>query len=73
MSQPFPMSYDPAGPSAPAPAVASEMERYLESLPESDEPETEAEHQATAEGRADIAAGRVVSHEEVVAALKGAQ
>lgn len=68
MSQPFPMSRHHPGPSAPAPAVASELERYLDSLPESDEPETEAEREATKEGRADIA-GRSVPHEQVIAAL----
>jgi predicted transcriptional regulator len=34
--------------------------------PEDDEPWTEEDEAAAAEGRADIAAGRVVSHEEML-------
>jgi hypothetical protein len=40
--------------------------RWLESRPEDDEPLTAEDEQAIAEGRADRAAGRTVSHEEML-------
>jgi predicted transcriptional regulator len=46
-----------------------ELKAYLDSRSVSDEPETEEERQAWAEGLADLAAGRVVPHEEVLWSL----
>jgi predicted transcriptional regulator len=38
---------------------------FLRDAPLDDEPETEAERAAVAEAEADLAAGRIVSHEEI--------
>lgn len=47
-----------------------DMQRYLDALPVDEEPLTESEREARAEGLADIAAGRVLTHEQVLAELK---
>lgn len=48
------------------------VRRALENAPVDDEPETEEERVAVEEGRADIAAGRVISHGEVLRRLRKA-
>jgi hypothetical protein len=40
--------------------------RWLDSRPEDDEPLTAEEEEAIAEGHADMAAGRLISHEEML-------
>lgn len=40
--------------------------RWLESRPEDDEPLTAEDEQAIAEGHTDMAAGRLISHEEML-------
>ncbi|MBW3629314.1 MAG: hypothetical protein KY464_08460 [Gemmatimonadetes bacterium] len=46
-------------------ATAASQRYTLEDAPVDDEPETEEERAAVAEARADLAAGRVHSHEEL--------
>jgi hypothetical protein len=46
-----------------------EIKAYLDSLPVDDEPLTEAELRGIAEGYADIAAGRVMTTEELLRSL----
>jgi hypothetical protein len=46
-----------------------EMQAYLDSLPVDDEPITEEERQAWAEGLADVAAGRVMTTDELLRSL----
>jgi len=41
------------------------LPRFLRDAPTDDEPETEEERAAVAEAEADLAAGRVVSHDEI--------
>ncbi|MFI5004682.1 MAG: hypothetical protein ACHQE6_06685 [Solirubrobacterales bacterium] len=45
---------------------ADRFARWLDSRPEDDEPLTAEDEEAIAEGRADMAAGRLVSHEEML-------
>jgi hypothetical protein len=40
--------------------------RWLDSRPEDDEPLTAEDEEAIAEGHADMAAGRLISHEEML-------
>ncbi|MGH2922732.1 MAG: hypothetical protein ACRDKH_01710 [Solirubrobacterales bacterium] len=42
-----------------------DFDRWLDELPDDDEPLTEADVDALAEADEDIAAGRLVSHEEI--------
>ncbi len=47
-------------------SAADRFAQWLDSRPEDDEPLTAEDEQAIAEGRADVAAGRTISHEEML-------
>lgn len=56
----------------PMPTEA-EVQAYIASLPVDDEPVTEEERLAVEEGRADVAAGRVYTTEQMVRELAAAR
>jgi predicted transcriptional regulator len=47
-------------------SAADRLARWLDSRPEDDEPLTAEDEQAIAAGRADVTAGRTISHEEML-------